>query len=382
MDDSLSSAPSANGRNSNIELLRLISMFFIIAFHATRMGCTNINEPLVVYASGITLGSWGILGVDLFLIISAWFLVDQKFKTKKIIGLLFQVFTYIVVFYIYSFFNTFNITHSVAGSFANLLKDIVSDGFLQPLWSSCYWFVTAYFFLYIMSPLLNKILGAVGKDNLAKILVLLIFVPVYAQFNTSIVCDVFYFAYVYLLVGYIKKYGLRQLEKFASIKNVILVSISILLANLILYTNGKIEAMPLRVVRFILSFTLASTGRHSMILLIDALLVFFSVLKLPVRYNKTINKMAACSLGIYLFQENSIGPNILNTFISFLKSTGFITANAIFPLEYIAIVIVVFVAGLLVESVRSILIQEPTMRWLEKKYAKGMNRIDLWMELP
>ena len=57
-------------RNSRVELLRIISMILIVAFHATRMGCIETSQPFYIYFSGIVLGSWGILGVDIFVIIS------------------------------------------------------------------------------------------------------------------------------------------------------------------------------------------------------------------------------------------------------------------------------------------------------------------------
>lgn len=70
-------------RNSNIEFLRILSMLLIIAFHATRNGFLSLTQPVIVYISAVVLGSWGILGVDLFLMISAWFYVNKASGSKK-----------------------------------------------------------------------------------------------------------------------------------------------------------------------------------------------------------------------------------------------------------------------------------------------------------
>ncbi len=235
--------------------------------------------------------------------------------------------------------------------------------------------------MYVLSPLLNKLIVAVNKEDLKKILVLFAFIPVYAQFSPTVISAVVYFVYVYLLIGYIKKYGMDRIEKYASIQFVVLTSISIIAAKLILYTGGRLEGLPMELIRWLVSFTFAATGRHSMIILIDALLIFFWVLKMPARENKTINKMAGYTLGIYLFHESSIEPNILDSSIANLQHAGYFTANAFFPLEYLALVTIVFFAGLLVEIVRSRIIQEPAMQGIESRFAKGLDRIDLWMEM-
>jgi peptidoglycan/LPS O-acetylase OafA/YrhL len=72
-------------------------MLLIIAFHATRNGFLSLTQPVIVYISAVVLGSWGILGVDLFLMISAWFLCEQSFRLKKVISIVFQTFSWVVL---------------------------------------------------------------------------------------------------------------------------------------------------------------------------------------------------------------------------------------------------------------------------------------------
>ena len=377
---SLPDVPQQNSRNSNIELLRIISMFLIVAFHMTRMGYTNTDQPFIVFISGITMGSWGLLGVDLFLITSAWFLVDQPFKVKRILGIVFQVFTYLFAFSVLRFVDMYSVTHSIAACFADLGRRLL-DGLLQPLWSGCYWFVTAYFFLSLLSPLLNRFLNKVGKGTVERTLLLTIFIPIYAQFSFNPVTDTLFFVYVYLLVGYIKRYGFKPLERFASFKSVALVTALVVLARLILYINGRVDILPLKVIGGFLSYTLAVITRHSLILLVDALLLYFAVLKRPARHNKTINRFATFMLGVYLFHDNSMGPNMLNGFLLVAQNAGLLAATAFFPLEYLAFIVFVFATGLLVEMIRFRLIQQPAMRWMETRFASGLNKIDRWMEL-
>lgn len=80
-------------RNSNIELLRIISMLLIILYHIIRRyadyegNFQTLNTS--TYLTETILGIWGLFGVYLFVAISAWFLCSSKFRIKHIISILF-----------------------------------------------------------------------------------------------------------------------------------------------------------------------------------------------------------------------------------------------------------------------------------------------------
>ena len=73
-------------RNSNLEILRIIAMLFIIAHHFSVHGFGDVNFAIsnannyVIYFFGIL----GKIGVDVFIIISAYFMIDSKFNLKKL----------------------------------------------------------------------------------------------------------------------------------------------------------------------------------------------------------------------------------------------------------------------------------------------------------
>ena len=81
-------------RNSNIELLRIISMFFIVAGHFIAQSgnilyAFCLNDYFLVF-----LGSAARIAVNIFLIIGVWFMVDSNFSVDRIIKLYIQVITY------------------------------------------------------------------------------------------------------------------------------------------------------------------------------------------------------------------------------------------------------------------------------------------------
>lgn len=76
-------------RKSNIELLRIVSMFLIVSFHYVyKSGYVfdklNYNSFIVK-----TFYFFGELGVNLFLLITGYFMVNGKFKFKKLLIIIF-----------------------------------------------------------------------------------------------------------------------------------------------------------------------------------------------------------------------------------------------------------------------------------------------------
>ena len=82
-------------RNSNLELLRIIAMLFIVASHFAFHGFGSLgsfNEVNFIIANSNNyliyfLGMLGKIGVDVFVIISAYFMINSKFTFKKLLTL-------------------------------------------------------------------------------------------------------------------------------------------------------------------------------------------------------------------------------------------------------------------------------------------------------
>lgn len=375
--DSLVKSEKSQTRNSNIEILRIISMLLIIAFHMRRNGYSNY-ESLTMYSTISALGIWGILGVDIFLIISAWFLSNQQFRIKKVIHLVFQIFTWIIFFaIIYLIYDAFYLKNGVWISIKDLIKYIYRD-FFRPFYSY-YWFITTYFFMLLAHPFLNKMLDKLNKLQIKKILIVFLFVLIYSQFSTSIVGDVFTFLYVYLLIGYIKKYGCHKLSKYAKPRFCIL-AITIVIAVRFLYFYLNKYNLFKNYFSMLLDSTIGCIGRHSIIILLLAMLIFFTVLNKKPTFNKIVNRVASCCLGVYIFHENGVFgfPNITNKLCTKLNSLGFMDANLLFPIKYIGVALILFIAGVILEFFRDLIIQRPFMKWFSNKFSYKLNKIDDW----
>lgn len=91
-------------RYSNIELLRIIAMFMIIMHHYAIHGFSQMeleyNKDKIVI-DFFVLG--GKVGVNLFIIISGYFMVDSKITLQKILKFMGQVWCYSVTIFVLFF---------------------------------------------------------------------------------------------------------------------------------------------------------------------------------------------------------------------------------------------------------------------------------------
>ena len=89
-------AARKNVRSSNFELLRIISMILIIAHHyAVHSGFSFDAASMSLHRFFVQfLSSGGKIGVNLFVLISGYFLLDSTFRIKKAIRLFAEVLFY------------------------------------------------------------------------------------------------------------------------------------------------------------------------------------------------------------------------------------------------------------------------------------------------
>lgn len=183
-------------RNRSFEMLRIIAMIMIIFSHSSVHGNyiqTNIPFYNQFFLQLIVLGN---LGVNIFMIISGYYMVESKFSIKKVIKLLFQVLFYSIGFYI-----LLVSTNVIPFSYQELIK-----AFLPTIFGE-YWFFTAYIILYILSPYINSFLKNLSQKQYKNFLLVFLviwnfislFVPNYL--STSPLIDIFVF---YSIGAYLK----------------------------------------------------------------------------------------------------------------------------------------------------------------------------------
>lgn len=145
-------------RNSSFELLRIISMFLIVMHHYSVHGGFDFMIPFsmkLYFVQCLDMG--GKLGVNLFVLISGYFLCKSDFKWKRIIKLEVEVIFYSILIGV--------IFHFLMPE-RESTKDLIKE--LTPLRTGSYWFYNTYFVMVLFAPFINKFLVSLEKTDLKK----------------------------------------------------------------------------------------------------------------------------------------------------------------------------------------------------------------------
>ncbi len=190
-------------RQSNFELMRIISMFSILAFHYQ----IHIDSDTIMYQAfsknqfvAILAGSWGTLGTNLFFIVTSYFLIEScRYDLKKIKKLMIKTSFFAVVLLGIAF-----IVGYVRFDLIWLIKSIFAP------FTYMYWFISAYIILYVFSPILNRIIDGLNIKEYQFILIVLFWVvyimPLiigYFDLTGRLGCAIF----IYFFMGYLLKWG-------------------------------------------------------------------------------------------------------------------------------------------------------------------------------
>lgn len=155
------SKAEASPRSSNLELLRILSILMIVIFHCAYKSGFGF-EPGFSVNKLVVKCFWmlGELGVNLFMLISGYFMVNGRFKWKKLVRLLAEVqFYYWLTLFIAGKLGIYQL----AGR-----KDTLFAFF--PVTLNRYWFITAYIIIYLLSPYLNILIQAMDQNTYRKFL--------------------------------------------------------------------------------------------------------------------------------------------------------------------------------------------------------------------
>lgn len=359
-------------RNSNVEILRIVSMFLIIAFH---IPLDEVAYSPIVLLTKSFFGGWGLLGVYIFVCISSWYMIGKRFRSRRIVSLLVQTSSYILGYYaVYLIVKI--IKNESMPDILSFSRDFFS-GIIGGLFNyTYYWFVFPYILLCMLSPFLNYMIDGLSKRQLEKILIFGAVLLFWAHFDHGLIGDTYGFVYVYLLVGYLKIYGTKIVEKITWSKTLLLFLILVIFFAVSLYIGDTSNAV-LSIIMKILNNTVACNSRSSVVLILCAMLIFFSTIKAEEKNNSKINYLASLMFGVYLFHCNDfISPRFVNIFFHYLCHKGLINSSFWFLPSFVLSTVAVLIMGIIVEAIRNTIIQKPIMKVLDKKLENFYLKVD------
>ena len=298
----------------------------------------------------------GKIGVNIFVFISSWFLVDSKFNLKKIIDLFLKVKIYAFIFLIIAI---------LLKESLSLKKIIIS---LFPIIFKNYWFITCYMMLYIIFPYLNIMLYRITKNELKSLLMVLLLIFCFLQ--TFIGTRLFYsefiwFIILYFITFYLKKYCILRNKEFFKKISIIIYMFIFIGSYIFKYFN--------------LRFSLA--GEYTITGLLVSVTIFCYFLQLNLGYKKYINFVSLGTLSVYLIHENIFGRDIIWNKI--LKTSEVVNFNlGLVIIHIIVSTLLIFIFGILTDKIINFLLNnifnrkiESLILFLERKKLNFWNKV-------
>ena len=341
-------------RSSNLELLRILSMLFIVAHHFSVHGNFNLIEKSFTFNKIIIqiIGSGGKFGVNLFVLITGYFLITGKFNLKKLIKLIIETWFYSVTILLIFFIFPLGINIGI--------KEIIKS--FLPITYSVYWFITTYIILYIFVPFINFFVNKISRKEYLKLIFLLVlfcsFVSTFAKTNLAF-SELSYFLLLYLIGGYFRLYPNKYAEKvnFNFLYGIIfylLICISIIAFNIL---GEKYQIFSRGATYF--------TGQKSFLMLISSMGIFLGFKNLNIKNTKIINIISSTTLGIYLIHDNFLVREFL--WLKFFKvSEHFYDKYLLF--YSLKIIFLVFILCMIVDLSRQILFKYTVDKFMEKYF--------------
>lgn len=348
-----------SARKSNIELLRIIAMVMIIAHHiavhSNFVFPTNSISINRLWIQFIQMG--GKIGVDIFVLISGYFLItSNSIKTSKVLKLWLQIFTYSAgVFLVIILFSP-----QALG-----IKALVKNVF--PITFSKWWFASAYFMLYLISPYINRLLNSFCKKEYQRLLVLLFVswcvIPTFlsASWQSN---SLLWFVFLYALAGYVRLY-----IDVTSIKSSKCILIAGAIAVLTFLSVITFDILGLKF-SFVATHTTFFYGMEKLPILVISLMLFLGFANMKIGYVPFINTISSTCFGIYLLHDNNYVRELLWSTI--FQNTNYQQSNFLIPYTLMQI-IVVFVICTIIEFIR--------IHLIEKVYLKPVEKLSNWVNV-
>lgn len=330
-------------RQCNIELLRIFSMFMIVFSHYIDHGIRNpymhynrfhpeIANELFNYLSLHFCYLFTKTGVDCFVLISGYFLIEKKKIRGSIFRLWFQVIFYSLVIGLILFF---------LDQFKDFSATYVLES-LSPFPEGKYWFVSKYMGLMLLAPFLAQLAAHLNQKQMLYLLCILLILFFYWPFGKKFTdgMTLGWFVYLFLVGGYIRKYGVPEwIRKHTGT----LIGACALLFLLIQVAPKISRYLSVKVV-----FTIPLVQNHDFTFFLSVLLfIYFANKPWEGKLAHRISRIAPYTFGVYLIHDFPIIRKLLWPYL--LKTYNFapyVIAGLLFSL-------LVFLSCIVIDSIRA-----------------------------
>ena len=335
-------------RKYNLDLLRILSMIFVVCLHYLGVGGGyynildgDLSKITVNFVSASLLEALAIVGVNCFVLISGYFLITSSFKPKKILDLWFNTIFYtVILFIIYVALFGFGLNAAIKSA--------------APILMSTYWFITVYIALYLVSPFINKLCENITQKQHLTLIAILVgifsvwksIMPIASTIDDRKGYSLTWFIVLYLIGAYARKYGLKLFKNnwnnLLAYFAISAFSVSVKLAAIVASTKFSVLAEGQNLFYHYDSITVLAAAVF--------LFVFFSRLEITsAKVGKVVGFIAPSVFSVYIIHENFLWREWL---WNKALNAGTMKESPLFVLHLIACVALVFVSCILIDKIR------------------------------
>lgn len=343
-------------RMANIECLRCIAMMMVVLLHYLSKGefLSPLTGPLQTnHYIAWFMEAFAIVAVNVYVLISGYFLVEAQFKVGKLVKLYLQTLFYCILIPVILVIVSLNLPEGeklLSVSDLGIYKMLL---YCLPFQMEHYWFLTAYVIMYLFAPFLAMGAKNLKKEDLQKVIIcLLIFfagmksvVPAKLQID-RLGYDGLWFMCVFLVAAYIRLYGIPFFKSAGKAFGCFVLS-SLLtfgctfVLHEICISTGKLE-----------DFVQTAYSYNHVLNLIGAVSLFYTFYLLKMDgekfFPKLWTKIGPYTLGVYLLHEHIevrwLWPKWLGANIE--------DQPLVLVVKALGSVLIVFTLGILVDMLR------------------------------
>uniref|UniRef100_UPI0040575DC8 acyltransferase n=1 Tax=Acetatifactor sp. TaxID=1872090 RepID=UPI0040575DC8 len=336
-------------RMANLELLRCIAMMMVVVLHylgkSNLLGDMSAGSLTTTQIVAWVLEAFSIVAVNVYMLISGYFLSSTSFKLSRLIKLWLQVWFYSV---------GVGLLAAVTGILpAEECNTHYLLSLIFPVSMGHYWFMTAYIFLYLILPLIGMAVQKMSKGQMQMSLggLLLVFcvlksiLPFRLEMDSK-GYDCIWYLCVFLTAAYIRRFGLPLIQK--KWKAVCLYGI----ASMAIFTETMcLHQVYLRTGSLGLIMKVALEYNHIFpFLAAVGLFVTFLMTDVSGVIAKLALRIAPYTLGVYLLHEN------MGVRYAWQEWLGANKVSSIPGLLFwvLAAVVIVFIVGVIADILRDL----------------------------
>lgn len=342
-----------DGRMANMELLRMIAMLLVVVLHFLDKGgnLPPLSEDSLEVSGYVAwiVETLSIVAVNVYMLISGYFLIESSFKVKRLLGLLLQIWFY-------------SIGIGLLGAAFGYLPE---GGFgihylltiILPVSMNHYWFMSAYVFMYLFVPLLSAGIKQLTKKQLQLVMGMLILVfciiksVVPARLEAdNLGYDCIWYICVFVVAAYIRLYGFsffknkrRSLFVYLG-SGAVIFGVTFILRSIYLKT-GSLGTI----------LTICYHYNHILVLLasVGFFYLFYHIQIKKYGIRRIVGKIAPYTLGVYLLHEHvAIRYEWQKWMYHILGKPNHTVSLLVITLVS---VLLIFTAGILIDMLRAII---------------------------